>query len=128
MVSLLTSPSIHNTWPSASTQVLVLIHFSFTSLSIPRFQFALSSVLICSYICKFKLMHQLGLYRHSQSQRSISFVVRSEHLPSTSASPCQGTLAFIFMTFYLTEIKIEAQIYIFIGLSCKIFGNNMIGV
>ncbi|KAH6798304.1 PsbP-like protein 1 [Perilla frutescens var. frutescens] len=33
---------------------------------------------------------QLGLYRHGQLRRSISFVVRSEHLSSTSASPCQG--------------------------------------
>ncbi|XP_057805018.1 psbP-like protein 1, chloroplastic [Salvia miltiorrhiza] len=32
---------------------------------------------------------QLGLYRHGQFRRSIAFVVRSEHLPSTSASPCK---------------------------------------
>ncbi|KAG6401804.1 hypothetical protein SASPL_138670 [Salvia splendens] len=32
---------------------------------------------------------QLGLYKHSQFRRSITFVVRSEHLPSTSASPCE---------------------------------------
>ncbi|KAL1541698.1 phycocyanin alpha-subunit phycocyanobilin lyase [Salvia divinorum] len=33
--------------------------------------------------------NHLGLYRHGQFRRSISFVVRSEHLPSTSASPCK---------------------------------------
>ncbi|XP_042013708.1 psbP-like protein 1, chloroplastic isoform X2 [Salvia splendens] len=32
---------------------------------------------------------QLGLYRHGPFRRSISFVVRSAHLPSTSAPPCE---------------------------------------
>ncbi|KAI3454797.1 hypothetical protein Pfo_011460 [Paulownia fortunei] len=32
---------------------------------------------------------QLGLYRHGQFRRNISFIVRSEHVPSTSTSPYQ---------------------------------------
>ncbi|KAL3824728.1 hypothetical protein ACJIZ3_020757 [Penstemon smallii] len=32
---------------------------------------------------------QLGLYRYGQFRRNDSFVVKSEHAPSTSTSPCQ---------------------------------------
>ncbi|KAK4479418.1 hypothetical protein RD792_014932 [Penstemon davidsonii] len=32
---------------------------------------------------------QLGLYRYGQFRRNVSFVVKSEHVPSTSTSPCQ---------------------------------------
>ncbi|KAK4436961.1 PsbP-like protein 1, chloroplastic [Sesamum alatum] len=34
---------------------------------------------------------QLGLYRYGQFRRNIPFIVRSEHVPSTSTSSCEDT-------------------------------------
>ncbi|KAK6123157.1 hypothetical protein DH2020_043105 [Rehmannia glutinosa] len=34
-------------------------------------------------------MHQLGLYRHGQFRRIVTFIVRSEHVPSASTSLCE---------------------------------------
>ncbi|KAK6148629.1 hypothetical protein DH2020_019541 [Rehmannia glutinosa] len=34
---------------------------------------------------------QLGLYRHGQFRRNVTFIVRSEHVPSTSTSLCEAS-------------------------------------
>ncbi|KAK4395731.1 PsbP-like protein 1, chloroplastic [Sesamum angolense] len=82
MVSLLTSSSINHTWlPNASTQVL------FFTLALEYH--LLYGKFLHSYTLKFETMHQLGLYRYGQFRRNIPFIVRSENVPSTSASSCE---------------------------------------